>query len=51
MAHKDVYIEELQAKINHLRRENAALRDRVAELEAQLLDIPGFLDRTKEAAS
>jgi hypothetical protein len=43
--------EELKNKNACLRRENKALRDRVAELRAQLDDIPGFLDRTKEAAS
>ena len=43
--------EELENKNACLRRENKALRDQVAELRAQLDDIPGFLDRTKEAAS
>src|SRR4051812_34304447 len=39
-------IERITARNAQLESENAALRNRVAELEAQLLDVPGFLDRT-----
>jgi hypothetical protein len=43
--------EQLENENARLRRENIALRSRVTELEAKLLDIPDFLDRTREIAS
>ena len=51
IARKLARLEELEAENAHLRRENAALLARVAELKAQLLDIPSFLDRTREATA
>jgi hypothetical protein len=43
--------EQLENENARLGRENIALRSEIEELNARLLDIPGFLDRTKEAAS
>ena len=51
IARKDARIEELEHENRRLQLENIALRSEIEELKAQLLDIPGFLDRTKEAAS
>ena len=51
IARKDARIEELEHENRRLQLENIALRSEIEELKTQLLDIPGFLDRTKEAAS
>ena len=51
IARKDARIEELEHENRRLQLENIALRSEIEELKSQLLDIPGFLDRTKEAAS
>ena len=51
IARKDARIEKLEHQNRCLQLENIALRSEIEELKAQLLDIPGFLDRTKEAAS
>jgi predicted RNase H-like nuclease (RuvC/YqgF family) len=43
--------EQLETENARLRRENLALQSKIEELKAKLLDIPAFLDRTREAAS
>jgi hypothetical protein len=50
IARKDARIEELEHENRRLQLENIALRSEIEDLKAQLLDIPGFLDRTREAA-